>query len=365
MSTSSASQQALTQTATSRGIPSRYQVVERDDARFLQCSNAANLHLHVVPGLTVDATQRKTYARQSIFLDGVYGGGPFLDNDARQYSFDHHAECVRAFTLATCEQAVIMLLQGLPLAEGNWELYLNEPDLDALLAAWVLLNHAEMLKDGHELLRAAMPLIRVEGVIDAHGLERAVISGLPDDLYKRHQHTLSLLMETEQRLKAAGAWPTTDWLAYARGVLDQLDRLFLTDSYLFQLLEVEEAGSVSLPGGRLAVWCRCHKGIYQAEAALRERYGKQLAIVLLDKGGGHFTVRQVDSLMTSDLTSAYRVLNRRDPRATRKGNNLWGGAAEIGGSPRATGSGLDGDEVLAALERAYRRRGFWRRLFGG
>ena len=38
-----------------------------------------------------------------------------------------------------------------------------------LLAAWVLLNHVELLSGEGELLRVAMPLLRLEGVIDAHG----------------------------------------------------------------------------------------------------------------------------------------------------------------------------------------------------
>ena len=74
-----------------------------------------SIALRIERGLTVDSRARKRYGPQTIFLDGVYNGAPFCDNEARHYSLDHHAGCVRAFTLATCEQAAVMLLQGLPL----------------------------------------------------------------------------------------------------------------------------------------------------------------------------------------------------------------------------------------------------------
>ena len=95
-----------------RSDPSRYELTG-DPPRII-CSDWPNVRLHVERGLTVDEDEREQYPRQSVFLDGVFTGPAFLDNEMRQYSLDHHAGCVRAFTLATCEQAVVMLLQGLP-----------------------------------------------------------------------------------------------------------------------------------------------------------------------------------------------------------------------------------------------------------
>jgi len=343
--------------------PSRYQIVEKEGARYLQCINAANLHLRVERGLSVDSASRRNYPRQCMFLDGVYTGAPFLDNKARQYSLDHHAECVRAFTAATCEQAAALLLQGLPLAEGTWEICMNEPDLDALLAAWVLLNHREMLKDDCELLRAAMPLIRVEGIIDAHGLDKDILTGLAEDVYAVHKRTLDELMEPERRLKAAGMWEKSDYLLFTQDMLDQFDRLFLTDSYLFQLLEVEEIACLPIAGSQVAILCRSTRGVYDAELALKDRYAKQLGVIVLDRGNGHYTLRQVDTFLHRNLSSAYRRLNKLDPKANAKTNCLWGGSAHIGGSPRETGSGLSAERIMSALQDVYQHMNFVRRLW--
>jgi len=347
------------------GESSRYQVVQTEEAeRCLTCSNAANLRLFLKRGLSVDKQARRRYPRQTIFLDGVYEGPPFLDNKNRQYSLDHHSGCVRPFTLATCEQAAVILLEGLPLAEGTWGLYINDPDLDALLAAWVLMSHAQMLGDDKQLLRAAMPLLRVEGVIDAHGLNHSLLTALPADAYNAHKGLIDELFERERQFKEAGEWETMDWYPYAIEVFDRLDRMFLTDAYLHELLAVQELGSVALAGGsRTAILCRCRRGIYEAEMSLKERYGKQLGVIVLDRGSGHYTLRQVDTFLLNDLRDVYRELNARDPQARPREGNQWGGSANIGGSPRSTGSGLSGAEILQALKTCYAHVSFWRRLW--
>jgi hypothetical protein len=41
-----------------------------------------------------------------------------------------------------------------------------------------------------------------------------------------------------------------------------------------------------------------------------------------------------------------------DPKAKAGGEspNLWGGSGDIGGSPRATGTGLTGEQILFVIE---------------
>ena len=345
---------------------SRYQLVERDAARCIVCGNAPNIALRVERGLTVDKGGRKRYPAQSVFLDGVYDGPPFYDNEARQYSLDHHAGCVRAFTLATCEQAVVMLLQGLPLTEGDWTLYVNEPDLDAVLGAWVLLNHVELLAGDRQLLRAAMPLVRLEGVIDAHGTGMELFAALPEEVHRSAKQNIERLREREQALKAAAEWDQADWVQYARDMLEGIDRLVYPAGILDQLLGIQEDGRVAIRGERMAVLIASTQGIYAVEAQLKARYGKKLGVVILDQGGGKMTLRQVDPFLSRDLTAVYRLLNRRDPKVRRQGPspNLWGGSGDIGGSPRATGTGLGGGQVLEAVREIFGTRESWlRRLW--
>jgi hypothetical protein len=328
----------------------RYRAVVSDAGRALVCGNASNIELRLAQGLTVTRRSRRLYPTQTIFLDGVYNGAPFCDNERRHYSLDHHAGCVRGFTLATCEQAVVLLLQGLPLSAGEWTVYVNDPDLDSVIAAWVLMNHLELLRSDGAALRAMMPLIRLEGVIDAHGTGMQVLAALPDELHARTKASLDLLMRRERELKSSGQWLSTDWVAYTRDLMEALDRLAFSPEALAELTDIQEDGRVAL-GERMALLLRSNDGIYAVEARLKDRYDRYLGVIVLDEGADRFTLRQVDSFLKKDLSAVYRVLNRQDPRARTDGDppNLWGGSGSIGGAPRVTGSGLAGDEILAVL----------------
>jgi len=343
----------------------RYHVVADGRTRALVCGNASNVALRIVPGLTVTARRRRWYPAQTIFLDGVYGGAPFCDNQARHYSLDHHAGCIRGFTLATCEQAVVMLLQGIPLGVGDWSVYVNDPDLDSLLAAWVLMNHQDLLASERALLKAAMPVIRLEGVIDAHGTDMEVLAGLPDEVHARTRSRIDELMGRERELKGKGAWFKTDWIEYAREMLAALDAMLLPETTLAELVQSQEAGRVAL-GDRMAVLVQSREGIYAIESRLKQRYGGQLGLIVLDQGGGRFTLRQVDTFLHKDLNAVYRALNRQDPAARPSGDppNVWGGSGNIGGSPRATGSQLGGPQILAVIRDVLGpREPFWSRLW--
>lgn len=345
----------------------RYRQLGDGDNTYLSCDGSPNIHLYVRWGLSVEEEGRDKYPPQTIFLDGVFAGPPFLDNSGRQYSLDHHAGTTpRAFLLATCEQAVVMVLDGLPLEEGEWQLYINDPDLDAVLAAWVLMNHASLRVGDGRLLYHAMPLIRVEGVIDAHGTDKPVLSGFPRPMWDQYRSQIDNLRSTEKKLKESGAWPDTDLTTYTRQLLLRLDRELLPDGELADLLEVKELGRITLSPNKLAILCRSRQGIYAVEERLKERFGDRLALVVLDTGGNRFTLRQTDLFLPKNLVDIYAALNQVDANA--EGSNLWGGSADIGGSPRKAGSALGGDEVLKVVSEVHGgHRPLWQRLwpFGG
>ena len=344
--------------------PGRYTVATDGDQSWVQSASASNLRLHVDPGLTLSGAERKHYPRQAIFLDGVYAGPPFLDNETRQYSLDHHEGCVRAFTAAACEQAVIMVLQGLPLEEGEWHLYVNQPDADALLAAWVLLNHADLRREDQRLLRHVMPCVRLESVIDTHGLAGEVLAALPAKVSAAWRDRLDGFVAHEPEARRSGAW-RGDVLEFARAQLERLDGILLPADFLDGLRAVGEVERVELEREAAAVLCRSDLGVYEVERLLHERHGRHLGLIVLDLGGGHFTLRQTAAFLPRDLTHLYPVLNRRDPHVTRTGgHDRWGGSAEIGGSPRQAGSGLSGPEIMALVAKTYRRRGLWDWLRG-
>jgi hypothetical protein len=340
--------------------PGRYLIATADDRSWVQSPSAPNIRLHVDPTRTIEAGDRKRYPHQSIFLDGACAGPPFLDNETRQYSFDHHEGCVRAFMVATCEQAAIMVHEGLPLDQGEWHLYVNQPDVDALLAAWLLINHADLLRDDRRLLRHVMPFVRLESVIDTHGLDGEVLAALPARVSATWRTHLEALVAEERSARRGGAWTGGDPREFARAQLERLDGILLPADFLDLVRAIGEVERVELEEGVGAVLCRSDLGIYEVERLLQERHGRRVGLIVLDLGGGHFTVRQSGAFLMRDLRHLYPVLNRRDPHVIRSGgSDRWGGSDQIGGSPRQAGSGLTGPEIMALVARTYRRRGFW------
>lgn len=335
-----------TMAAMARKHPPRY-AVDRD-RNAIVCRDWPSILLHVERGLTVEGDQRDKYPDQCVFLDGVFIGPAFLDNERRQYSLDHHAGCVRAFTLATCEQACVMLMQGIPLWEGEWHIYVNEPDLDALIAAWILLNHHALIHDDYALLRKAMPLIRVEGVIDTYGFDKAVLSGLPRRIYEAHKKRIDKLRIEERQLRGEGKWGDIDVLEYSATQLDNLDNQLFPRGQP-RTAGIEAMNELELPTRKLAILVQSQVGIYEVEEQLKDKHKGELAIIVHDAGDNKMTLRLVDAFLPKNLNEVYAALNDADPRVDQEEGNIWGGSGDIGGSPRKSGTGLSGREVLAVV----------------
>ncbi|MGW8181814.1 MAG: hypothetical protein ACWGQW_24050, partial [bacterium] len=131
-------------------LPERYVIREDQDEYFLLCREAPNLRVYVRRGLSVSASSASKYESGTIFLDGAAQGPPFLDSEGDIYNLDHHEGCIRFFTLSTCEQAYILLRKGLNLREREWNVFANDPDLDTVLAIWLLLNHKRITNPEEE-----------------------------------------------------------------------------------------------------------------------------------------------------------------------------------------------------------------------
>ena len=59
--------------------------------------------------------------------------------------------------------------------------------------------------------------------------------------------------------------------------------------------------------------------------------------------------RLVDAFLPKNLNDVYPALNNKDPFVDVSDGNVWGGSGDIGGSPRKSGSGLSGRDVLGVV----------------
>jgi membrane protease YdiL (CAAX protease family) len=338
-------------------LPDRYSIRSKGGDRELICTESRTLAVRIERGVSIPSSTARKAPPGSIYLDGAALGGPFLDAEKALFNLDHHEGCIRSFTLSTCEQAMVLTRKGLDLKGRDWTVYANDPDLDTVLAIWVLLNHVRLNDDNAEIRTRLMPLVRLEGTIDGHGLEMQELCGFTPEMQKKVSAELEQLRSKEVTLKKQGKWGEIDFLQYTADVLRAIDAMVYSSRHFEGVIKIEELSRAEIGENRLAVVCRSETGIYEIEPELRQLYGNRLGVIVLQKGSGTYTLRQVDMFLPSALESVYDRLNLMDPAAgNRRSGNRWGGSGEIGGSPRATGTALTPEQISEVLSQAYRRQ---------
>ncbi len=344
-------------------LPDRYLIRTKGEQRELVCRESPTMAVQIERGKSVPASAARKAPPGSIYLDGAAEGGPFLDLEKAVFNLDHHEGCVRSFTLATCEQAMMVIRKGLDLQKRDWTIHANDPDLDTVLAIWVLLNHMRLSDADAEIRRKVMPIVRLEGTIDAHGLEMLDICAFPAELQESVFAELNRLRSSEAALKKDGKWAEIDFLEYTAEVLRAIDAIIYSSHHFEGLLEVEELARVEIDDSQLAIVCRSAAEIYELERHLRRLHGKRLGVIVLQKDSKTYTLRQLDAFLPTNLDGVYDRLNLIDPAAgNRDSGNRWGGSGDIGGSPRATGTSLTPQEIADAFAQAYSRPTTARRL---
>jgi len=344
-------------------IPERYSTREKEGIRSLECDEAPRIRVIIDPRMAISRSDASALGERVILLDGAGTFGPLVDPDRKVFNLDHHSGCERLFTLATCEQALLLVHSGLRLSEGDWTIYANDPDLDTVLGLWCLLNHRRLRELRPEARDVLLPILRLEGAIDANGPELARLCGLPARALADAQRRIDELLVRERELKRAGAWTKKDGYGYTIEMLRSVDAMVYQFEDFGDYTRIEEIyGHVEIAPRRVAVICRDRSGIYTVEQHLKTHWGDQLSLIALENQPGHYTLRRVSSLDGPDLEPAYALLNRIDPAVDgRPPGKRWGGSPEIGGSPRPRGTQLASAEVIEILERAYHRPGFARR----
>jgi hypothetical protein len=343
--------------------PNRYRVTQRDGEHVITCVEAPTIQVRVRRGSSVSAAAARHAAPGTIFLDGAAQGAPFLDPKRAVYNLDHHEGCVRPFTLATCEQAMVLVRRIVNLRKRDWNVHANDADLDTILAIWVLLNHLRLNGEDGWIRARITPLLRLEGAIDVHGLDHDDLTGLPPDLLRETKQSMQRLLKREKALRSRGLWPHGDLVRYVAHQLRALDSIVYPPGTFDDMGEIEELARVPIADDSVAVACSSQLGIYEVEKQLRHFHGDRLGLIILRTDAYKYSLRQVDPALPATLEGFYSHLNLLDPAAggSRSGNR-WGGSEEIGGSPRRTGSHLRLQQIAAACQHVYRRPSFVRGL---
>jgi hypothetical protein len=332
-------------------VPTRYHVRQDGKTRVLTCVEAPPVTIRAERGLTISAKQTRRFPPGTIFLDGVAQGDPFIDVQQELYNLHHPEGCVRS--LATCEQAMVLIRKGLDLRKRDWVIWTNDADLDTVLALWVLLNHNRLNDRSSKVRAKIMPLLRLAGVIDAHGREVQDLAGLPPDLLRSTSAMLKQLQQQESVLKDYGRWTETDLPEYIADRLRAVDELIYAPEDFDGFHEVDELARAQITDGSVAVVCASDASMDEVERQLQRTYGQRLGILILQLAASTYKVRQIDKSLPTMLGQAYERLNLLDPAATSGPENRWGGSAELGFSPRKTGTGLSPAQIIEAVRETF------------
>lgn len=271
----------------------------------------------------------------SIALDG-YVQGPRIDTKLQRYSFDHHAECVRHSTRATCEQVRDALVLGLDPRELT--VFVNDVDADTALSVW-LLENPHRVNDMR--VRAMVSLV---GLIDAHG-PAYQLSAVDDGLAR---WVFDGAMAPERDARRSRTYGTLDLEVLLRTCVERLD----PNGY--QPTEREAVEFKATHDGTGWVMATSRQFIF---SALYERgVTRAIAYDQLPDGSWVYTVGK-----KSEFVSNFPVGPHTEPGTILHALNAvepgWGGGSTIGGAPRnadGSRSRLSPDEVFSIVESVLR-----------
>jgi hypothetical protein len=305
------------------------------------------IELHVRPGPGMSREEFvATHPPYSIALDGYVGAEPFLHlAPAGPYrNFNHHEVVDRSCTTATCEQARRAVLLGLfdlfrERGHRRAQLWVNDCDQDVCLSTWILMNPD----------RASEPLVRVLASIE--------------DLLDMSSGTFP--MPHERDLLSEVRWVFEPY-ARVRPRLLQLSAADMQHAIHDVHLRIEQftvgrAGKLLLEGEYRRIGGGEWWMVEVDRMGARERMVAAGVRAAVEVTGQHrdrwiyslwrrseyivwFPVREI----LEALTVAERAAG---------GTGSWGGADNVGGSPRPDGSVLGPTAVESVVAEVVARRG--------
>jgi len=271
-----------------------------------------------------------------IYLDGSCQG-PSTKHAARNiYSFDHHGDCERYLTDATCEQ-VLKFCKEPNLLSNSFDVIGDHNDLDMVLSAWEVVNIDRLAYDRNFYDLVDLH-VKVEANIDTFGDKKPYSTGLNRSIVTMVRANLNRVQAAMDPFREIQSEDHLDATLAGFNMLDQC----LLDVNADKPVEYLGKKTIGIPGGRNIVLATSQKdGIYAVEGDI-SREDKDCCLVIWHDGDRKFTLLLTEMATGFDLNPIYDKLNEAETRAkkkigiTDKGvlNTMWGGESHMGGSPR-------------------------------
>jgi Type II CAAX prenyl endopeptidase Rce1-like len=333
-------------------VANRYRIRNALGERVLSCVEAPNVMVREQRRAPVPSKQVRKAPAGTIFLGGAAEGEPFADFEAGVYHLNHQQGSIQF--LSTCEQAMVLVRKLLDLRSRDWAVVTKDGELGTVFAVWVLLNHPRLNANSAALARV-MPLLRLEGVIDVHGLEASCLSALSADALRSTSAALKRLQQQELDLKRYGRWCEIDLLEYIADQLRAIDDVIYSPQDFEGVHEIEELARGEITNQSIVIVCRSEAPFKDIESQVRKTYGERLRVLIVQNASSDYEIHQINQTTSGSLERAYDRLNLLDPAAQGGSQNRWHGSAILGASPRGVETKLSPDQIVAAVRDAFRQ----------
>jgi hypothetical protein len=271
-----------------------------------------------------DTVSLEDLAPRAVALDGAVQG-PVMGDHQDRWSFDHHADCQRLITAATCEQVFTATKLGFKWAERD--VHINDLDGDTILSLYVI----DLAATGTAFSEKLPALVRAVGLVDAHGPAAHV------------------LLSEEDRVLVNGFYQGVIYPTLGRNVQERFgewDSLIeechakihaLLDGRLKMTKAPDEPVTVHAThraGGLRLVLAEC-PGFGGFTKLYDEGYDVVILTTKAADDSWRYTIGKVSDLVPYPLGSQdspgslLEALNKLEPG--------WGGGSSVGGSPRLEG----------------------------
>lgn len=304
------------------------------------------LYLNTLPKITIEPGKVIPFEQlppHSIALDG-YVSGPAIDTVQQRYSFDHHGNCLRLVTRATCAQVYDALQLGLN--PQPFEVFINDLDGDTLFAVWLLL-HPDQIH-----LPQVMQLVTDIDKVDAHGPAYTALF----DSQKVKEYFQCVLQSKSLAVKLKSSNEQTRRTVLYHELGQALERLSAFFDGLQFATEPPEAIEYQIE--------------YQGSHWIMVQSQQFVFAHLYAKGYQRIVAYQVLTHADQSVSYAYTIGKKSDlvdqfdlPSILAALNQLelgWGGGSSIGGAPRhADGrrSQLSPEQVAQVIEHCLLHQG--------
>lgn len=282
----------------------------------------------------------------AVALDGYVFGEPWLQVEPRgpYRNFNHHEAVDRSCTSSTCEQARRAVVLGFydlfrKSGERTATLFVNDCDQDVCLASWILMNPD----------RATEPLVRtISQIVDLLDMSAGVYP-MPHerDLLGEVRWVFDPYLRARPSLGGMSAEAMREVI---RDVHHRLDRFMIGRAERMPLV-----GDFKRIGGGLG-WVFAEVNHQTAREKLVAS-GVRAAVELFGRAGERYlyTVwRRSEYVVGFPVREILAALNQAEGFAPVDASG-WGGADNVGGSPRGRGSALTPEQVQAIVDEVVAR----------